>query len=438
MKRLILITLPIMLFSLQSTAFSLEEAIQTALVQRGDITTAENNYESAVWSRNSAHTWMLPQVDFSLSYQQSHDIQEMYISGIGSFDIGTEWSSMYGLNATLPIVLQGPIGADMASKALDLSENSLMGTKQDAISNVISSFYGVLMAEMMAEVTTEAITIAREGYILAEQRFNAGTISRFELLQSQVAYENRRPDSIAALTGAENAKAAFSVSLGFTEDHVVSVEGNLTDPFPVNLPETLEEARSIMENSSIELSTAKVMRELGDAQVNLAGAAFAPQLVFQTSYGFQASIDEISEINASDYSRNWTTSASLQVPLFNDINDYSGYRSARAERRASFAQAQDLENYSYLSLTAAWNSLHQAKETVFAAESTVGQAEEASEIATISYEAGMITRLDMDGAFLALTQARTNYASALYSLKTAEVALARILGILDTSIEEMN
>ncbi len=427
-----------MFLSLQSSAFTLEEAIQTALNQRGDITSAENNFESAVWSRNSAHTWMLPQVDFSLSYQQSHDVQEMSIPGMGSIPMGAEWSSMYGVSATLPLVLQGPIGADMASKALNLSENSLMSTKQDAISNVVSSFYGVLMAEMMAEVTTEAITIAREGFLLAEQRFNAGTISRFELLQSQVAYENRRPDSIAALTGAENARAAFSVSLGYAENHQISVEGDLTDPFPIILPETIEEARFIMENSSIELNTAEVMREMGDAQVNLAGAAFAPQLIFQTSYGFQASVNEISEINGDDYSRNWTTSASLQIPLFHGINDYSGYRSARAERRASFAQAQDLENYSYLSLTAAWNSLNQAKETVLAAKSTVGQAEEAAGIATISYEAGMITRLDMDGAFLALTQARTNYASALYSLKTAEVALARILGILNFNIEEKN
>lgn len=438
MKRVAVIFLPVMLFSLQSYAFTLEEAIHTALTQRGDITVAENNFESAEWSRNSAHTWMLPQVDFSLTYQQSHDIQEMVIPGLGSIALSSEWSSLYGVTASLPLVLQGPLGAEMASTALNLSENSLIGAKQDAISNVVSSFYGVLMAEMMAEVTTEAITIAREGYVLAEQRFNAGTISRFELLQSQVAYENRRPDSIAALTGAENARAAFSVSLGFTEDHVVSVEGALTDPFPVVLPETIEEARSIMESSSIELNTAKVMRDMSDAQVNLAGAAFAPQLVFQTSYGFQASVDDISEISGEDYSRNWTTSATLQVPIFHGISDYSGYQSARAERRASFAQAQDLENYSYLSLTAAWNSLNQAKETVFAAKSTVGQAEEASEIATISYEAGMITRLDMDGAFLALTQARTNYASALYSLKTAEVALARILGILDTSIEEMN
>jgi outer membrane protein TolC len=160
-------------------------------------------------------------------------------------------------------------------------------------------------------------------------------------------------------------------------------------------------------------------------------------LVFQTNYGFQASVDDIFEINGDDYSRNWTTSASLQIPIFHGLNDFSSYRSASADRLATMATADDMENYASMQLTAAWNSLHQARETVQAAESTVQQAAEGSEIARVSYEAGIITRLDMDGAFLALTQARTNYASALYSLKTAETELAVSLGILSIASEEL-
>jgi outer membrane protein len=437
MKRIMLMLIPILLLSLQSSAFTLPEAVQTAIAQRGDVAAAISDVESARWDRNAAHTWFLPQLDFSVSYQKSHDVQEMTIPDLGSIPMGTEWSSMYGLTATVPLVLQGPAGASLSSSSLRLSEITLSGTEQDAVSNVIISFYGVLMAEMMSDVTSEAINIAREGYTLACRRFEAGTISRFELLQSQVAYENRRPDSIAAVTGVENAGAAFAVSLGYDEAHPATVEGELTDPFPVALPETLEEARQILESSSVELAAAAELRELGNSLVNMSAANFAPQLVFQTSYGFQAGVDDIMNITGDDYSRNWTTSASLQIPLFHGISDYSGYQSARADRIASFARAGDIENYASLQLTAAWNSLHQARETVLAAESTVQLAVEGSEIASVSYEAGIITRLDMDSAFLALTQARTNYASALYSLKTAEAGLARSLGILSIDAKEM-
>ncbi|MCD4707706.1 MAG: TolC family protein [Candidatus Sabulitectum sp.] len=438
MKYLTIIIMPVLLLSMQTSAFTLNEAVRTAMEQRGDVAAAKNEVESSRWSRNAARTWYLPQVDFSLSYQKNHDIQEMTIPGMGSIPMGTEWASMYGITATLPIVLQGPAGASISSRALTLSELTLSETEQDAVSDVIISFYGVLMAEMMSDVTSEAMNIAREGFLLAEQRFGAGTISRFELLQSQVAYENRRPDSIAAVVGVENARAAFAVSLGFDENHSTVIEGKLTDSFPVDLPETLEEARKIMERNNTTLATAEEMRKLGDAQVNLSAASFAPQLVFQTSYGFQAGVDDIKDITSNDYSRNWSTSASLQIPLFHGINDLGGYQSARAERLASYARAGEMENYASLQLVTTWNALHQAGETVQAAGSTVQQAIEGSEIARVSYEAGVITRLDMDSAFLALTQARTNYASALYSLKTAETGLARALGILSIDPEEMN
>ncbi|MCK5840869.1 MAG: TolC family protein [Candidatus Sabulitectum sp.] len=440
MTKLTVLIMPVLLICLQASAFTLEEAIATAMEQRGDVAAARNEVESTRWSRNAAHTWFLPQVDFSLSYQKSHDIQEMTIPGMGSIPMGSEWSSRYGITASLPIVLQGPVGASMTSTALNLSEITLSGAEQDAVSNVISSFYGVLMAEMMSDVTTEAMNIAREGFVLAEQRFEVGTISRFELLQSQVAYENRRPDSIAAVAGVENSRAAFAVSMGFNQSHTALIEGELTDPFPVPLPDSFEEAQLIMGQNSTTLASAEEIRKLADAQVDLSAASFAPQLIFSTSYGFQAGVDDIWQINSDDYSRSWSTSAVVQIPIFHGINDFSNYQSARADRLASHARASDMENYTSLQLTATWNSLHQARETVGAAESTVQQAIEGSEIARVSYEAGIITRLDMDGAFLALTQARTNYASALYSLKTAETGLARALGILslDLELKEIN
>jgi len=434
MRMNLLLTSLLLMFCSGAWAFTLEEAVSTAIQQRGDIAAARNAVESSRWDRNAAHTWFLPSVDFSLAYQKNHDVQEMTIPGMGSIPMGTEWASSYGITATLPLVLQGPAGASLSSGALNMSELSLTGTEQDAVADVIRSFYGVLVAQMMRDVSTEALSIAREGYSLARQRYDAGTISRFELLQSQVAYENRRPDSISAEAGLNNATAAFAVSLGFQEDHPVTIEGDLCDPFPIPLPGSLEEARQIMDSNSTELATAEEMRNLGDAGVNMAAASFAPRLVFQTSYSYQAGVDDLSEITAEDYSRNWTTSASLQIPIFNGLNDYSGYRSARYDRLVSYAMAEDMENYSSLGLVAAWNALHQAQEIVGAAESTMGQAEEASEIARVSYEAGIITRLEMDGAFLALTQARTNYATALYSLKTAETGLARSLGILDMEI----
>jgi outer membrane protein TolC len=83
----------------------------------------------------------------------------------------------------------------------------------------------------------------------------------------------------------------------------------------------------------------------------------------------------------------------------------------------------------------AWNKLDETRERVESATATVAEAEEAAEIAGVSYEAGTITRLAMDQAFLALTSARTNLASALYDLRSAEIDLMRAVGRMALATE---
>lgn len=418
-------------------ALTLSEAVEIALVARGDVSAARENLEGSQWTRRAASTWFLPQVNAVLAYQKNEDVSGITIPGLGELRTGTTYQSQYGLTATVPLfVPQAMTGASMAGISRDMARHSLESTEIRAVQQVIASFYGVLLSEMMLDVTTEALEIAREGQRLAEERYAAGTISRFELLQNQVAYENRKPDSIAAAAGLENACAALAVAIGAGCQAPAVVEGDLTDPFPMNLPATLDEARAVMLHNSPDLATAAALRSMGDAGVSHAAAAFGPTVAFQTSLMYQGGADEIEEIDRTIYNRNLTHSLSVSIPIVRGISDYAGYQGARADRMAANAQAADIERYAELALVQAWNRLSEARQTVSAASATVELALEALGIAVVSYEAGLITRLEMDQAFLAHTQARTNYASALYGMKTAEAGLAAAMGVLTLSGEQ--
>lgn len=424
--------------SVPALSLSLSEAVEIALAGRGDVSAARESLESARWEARAASTWFLPQVNAVLAYQKNEDVSGFSIPGLGEVRTGTTYQSQYGLTASVPILVpQAVTGSSLAGLSRELAENDLAAVEIEAVQQVVASFYGVLLSEMLLDVSTEALDVAREGYRLAEARYEAGTISRFELLQNQVAYENRRPDSIAAAAGLENACAALAVAIGTGCTAPAVVEGELTDPFPITLPATLEEARSVMLANSPGLATARALRELGDAGVSHAAAAFGPTIAFQTSLMYQGGADEIEDIDRTDYSRNLTHSISVSIPIVRGISDYSAYRGARAERMASIAQAADLARYSELALVQAWNRLAEARQTVLAASATVELAAEALGIAVVSYEAGLTTRLEMDQAFLAHTQARTNYASALYGMKTAEAGLAAAMGILTLDGEDL-
>ncbi len=425
-----LITL-VLVLCLPAAAINLQEAIDIALENRGDVESSQMTYESAVWASRNADFWFLPDINGQFAIQKNYDIQEMNIPGMGSIPMGTECSSIAGISISVPLLIpQGMAGARLASRSEDLSIHQARAVRMDAIVQVISAFYGVLLMEEMTDVSEEALLISEEGYELASLRYEAGTISRFELLQSRVAWENRIPDMISAESALENARAGFAVALGQDNEKVAYIEGQLDDELNIPLPETLNEARELMMAQNPDLQVAEQMRLLGDAGVDMARAAFFPKLVFQTDLNYQASRDDLRFV-ADDYERNLTASIALQIPLFNGLSDISDYNSARAEKLSNEANAQSLEQVAELSLVRAWNNLDAACERAEATESTVEQAFEGSEIARVSFEAGMITRLEMDQAFLALTSSRTNHASSLYELRIAEAELMRVTGIME-------
>jgi outer membrane protein len=426
-----LLTLILLLVSLPAMAVSLREAVAVALDNRGDVQSARMSYESAVWDSRNADLWFLPRVTGQLAFTRNYDVQQMAIPGMGTIPMGTEYSSIAGVSVSVPLFTpQGPAGSRLASRAEELTLQQSRAAEMDAVVQVVQAFYGVLLAQEMMNVSIEALKIAEAGYDLAVLKYDAGTISRFELLQSLVAWENRKPDLISAENALENSLAGFAVALGQDNDSNFQIEGRLADELDFKVPETLEEAREIMQLNSPDLQAAEYMELVGDAGVDMARSSFFPQLVFQTDLNYLASRND-TDFEIDDYERNLTVSVALQVPLFNGFSDISGFNSARAERVASEATARSIRQATDLSLVSAWNNLQAAREGASATSSTVGQAVEGAEIARISFEAGMITRLEMDQSFLALTTARTNHASALYSLRTAEAELMRAIGMME-------
>ena len=411
-----------------SQAVTLQGAVSTALSRRGDVSAAAAEARSARWDERSADLWFLPSVSGTLAFQRSHDVQSMEVPGLGSIPLGSEYSSQAGIGVTVPLyVPQGPAGSGLASRATELSSAQLKATEMDAVVQVVQAYYGVLVAQELVAVAEEALSIAEEGYRLAQARYDAGTISRFELLQSRVAWENRIPEAISARSSLENARRGLSVSMGLADTVEMEVEGSLDDPVPGRLPEDLETARRAMEESSPDLDIARGLREVGDAGVGLARADLLPSLVFQTDYSYVASRDDY-HFRTDDYQRSWSSTIALTVPIFTGLGDIAGYESARADRVSSYSQARSLEQGAGLSLVRAWNKLTETRQRVESTSATVVQAQEAAEIARVSYQAGTITRLAMDQAFLALTSARTNRAAALYDLRSAEIELMRAIG----------
>lgn len=424
------ILIPLLLFSISLHAMNLEEAIDYGLQHRPDILAAEAELNSAVHSSTAAHLWFLPQISGKAILQDNEDVQTMEIPGMGAITIGSEYNLVYGISTSVPLYIpQAIAGAGTASIAEEMVRHQFNSLKQDAIVQISRAFYGILLARQMLETAEEALALAEEGYGIAVFRYDAGTISRFELLQSEVAMKNRIPDVLGASNALDNAMAAFTIAIGMNEIAFIDIEGTLLIPFDLPLPTTLEDALLLQSEFNPAVMTANEMIEMGDSQVDMATSQFLPSLVFQMDYNFMASRDDM-EFTSDDFDRSWTNSIALQIPLFNGFQNISGLNSARAERISLMEQVRGIRQGIELQLVQAWNNRIDAQERADATVSTIELAEEATEIAVVSFNAGAVTQLDLDQANLNLTSAHSNHLSSLYSLRMAEVELARAIGIL--------
>jgi len=73
-------------------------------------------------------------------------------------------------------------------------------------------------------------------------------------------------------------------------------------------------------------------------------------------------------------------------------------------------------------------NLSQAKESLLSQEKNVEQAQETVRIAELNYSEGLATNLDVSTTQVALSQAKTNYAQALFDYALALAQLERAMG----------
>jgi len=96
--------------------------------------------------------------------------------------------------------------------------------------------------------------------------------------------------------------------------------------------------------------------------------------------------------------------------------------------RAQEEAAQTREQIQ-LDVQSAFLQLHAAEKNIGTTRASVALAEENYKIAQVRYAAGVGTNLDVMDASRKLTEARSNYFTALYNYNTAKASLDRYMGV---------
>jgi outer membrane protein TolC len=263
----------------------------------------------------------------------------------------------------------------------------------------------VLLNRALITVSEEALRLAEEQLTDQKNRFEAGTVPRFNVLRAEVDVANVRPNLIRAKNDYLLSQIQLAKRLGL-------------DPGPNGKPEFYCVGEMNITNRKISLVDAlalgrarrpflKVQRQqilIDSEQIKVELAGYKPRL--DANGGYEVRNDSNSD-DLSKVVNGWFFGVTGTWNIFDGFRTYGRVQQARSRLEQSKINYDDSVHQVELEVESAYANLEQARQTVESQQKNVESALEAVRLAQERFSAGAGTQLEILDARVALTQSRT-------------------------------
>ena len=440
--------------------FTLNDAILTALQRNADIRRAREEIERTKGLYIEMRAAALPQIASTGTFQDTDPhLQENHgapvdttatptptpVGGTGgsssfsSFS-GVERSYNVRIQATQVIFAGGRVISQI--RAADFSRDSSYYAFRNVIDQVISTvrqqFYQILLNRALIGVQEESVKLLQSQLQDQQNRFEAGTVPRFNVLQAQVALSNQYPNLIAAQNNYRISQLQLAKTLGLDFDP------NRGDAPPLEAVGELQyQPRRMPLAQAIELAKERrpflkqqKANMLSDAeQVRIARSGYFPQI--NATAGSEVRSSVFSD-NPRDVSSGYIFGATGTWAIWDWGATYGRVKQATAVLRESQITYDDAGRQVELEVQQQDSNLKQSAELVRATEQSVGQAEEALRLASARLSAGAGTQLEVLNSRVEVTLAQSNRLQALYNNSAALAEFDRVTATEVTYSNELD
>jgi outer membrane protein len=417
-------------FSQEKTVLTLEESLRLALSQNPLYLASQEKIGGAQSQVRQAVANFFP----TLNGQGMSNLDKKVFSvtfpslipGLPPQRVKLDFTKTYQftMNFALPLFTGGRLisGLNTAQYNLASTKENVRQSRQDTVFSVKQAFYGCLLAKKFAEVAGEAVALAEKHFQNVKNLYDAGMASKFDLLRSEVQMANLKPQLIRARNGVEAAELGLKTLVGLDLDSPVEVRGELTfQPFDADENELMSRALSLRP----EVRQMDYQRLMAGEMLKMAKAAYLPSVAVAGNLNYWADRFNFRNQNWESY---YSFNLVISVPIFNGFVNSAKVAESKAMIKGLEYSRKGLLDMVRLEVKQAVLNLSQAKESLLSQEKNVEQAQETVRIAELNYSEGLATNLDVSTTQVALSQAKTNYAQALFDYALALAQLERAMG----------
>jgi outer membrane protein TolC len=314
----------------------------------------------------------------------------------------------------------------IAKYTQDATIYSLRDIVDTTIANVRSEFYAVLLDRAIIQVQEENIHLLESQLTDQQNRFEAGTVPRFNVLQAEVALANARPQLIQARDDYDVALLNLARTLGINTQEL---NGGVPPIYPVGVlatdekPETLNEALQLAEERRPFLKEQREQILIQVENIKVALAGYQPRLTADAGY----------EMRNNEYSKSldkevtgWFVGITGNWNVWDGGATYGQTKQAKAQLEEAKVSYDDAVRQVDVEVQQALDQVQESEDTIISQTKAIEEAQEALRLAQERLTAGAGTQLDVLSAQVALTQSRTTLIQAQYNYNIAMAQFDRV------------
>lgn len=393
--------------------WTLDDCINYAKENNIQINTLKLSSDAAQLDLQQSRNNRLPNVNGTISQSLVNSNNADPV--IGGFQTQANFSSNYGISSSMTVYNGGYLNNDIKSKALSLQSANL--TVQETANNITLSitqaFLNILLAKENITYLKQVLATSEAQLKQSQQRFDAGSISKKDLLQfqSQLASDNYN------LVSADNSYQTNIVNLKQLLQLPASYQMEIAEPAAVEPQQavtSLTNAMAAAQETRPEVKNGEIGVSIAQAELAKTKASRLPtvSLGANLSSGFSDNQDAkyFSQLNNNFYQ---SLGATIAVPIFSRKQNKTNI----AKSKIAIQQAKlDLLNTKTVlnqQVEQAYINLRNAQAQFVAAQTQLNAAEESYRITDEQLKLGAVNAVDV------MTQ-RNTYVQALQSFVQAK------------------
>lgn len=425
MKKLIftiLLILPIMVNADPQMPLALEDAITITLENNYGIIVQQKNLEIAQTSNSWGAVGALPSIDLTGMASRTENYSDASDYKVDNYSGSVElnWVLFRGFGAM--------IDKSKLDEIENLSQGNLDVVVENTLTNVILSYYNILLQQENVRLTQKLMDLSNDRYESEKHKVDLGSSVTYNLLQAQNSYLEDKSNYLAAKANYNNAVR----QLNYLMAEPLEQEYLFTSSFKADTQSF--EKSTLIERMLAENSTLKnqfINLELTKLDVRSARSSFAPVISANASAGYskietQYDTYSIMDNTVSGYNTSYGLRASFT--LFDGNKKWTALQVAKLDEKIAEVQIEEMQKDLKNQLAQEYELYEVRLEMMKLADENLKAAELNLKISKQKFDTGSINSFnyrDIQQLYLSAALAQHN---AVYDVIQSYHSLLRLTG----------